>query len=383
MSTNGTPDFDAVVVGGGISGCTPALHLARGGMRVAVLEAGSLCRAASNANAGTLSMQIKRAALVPYSLRSWELWKTARQWLGRDVGFTHQGGLPLAFDDDEAQMLETRMGARRDAGVPIELIGIERAREIEPSLSGYARLVAYCPMDAFSNTLVIGYAYRAALAAEGVAIREASPVSGIERGGDGFAVATSGGVVRTRRVVLAGGVWLGRMLAWFGHDVDVECGGDMVSVTESMRPILRTVISVASGLLSLKQKANGTVLIGGGWKGIGNIDRGGIEIIPANLIGNLRLAHYTIPWLAEARVVRTWLGLDANTPDFMPLVGPVPGAEGAFVIGCIRGGYTIGPYMGWLLAERILGREPEMPLFDMSRFVSDRPSGEDKVLRED
>jgi glycine/D-amino acid oxidase-like deaminating enzyme len=49
----------------------------------------------------------------------------------------------------------------------------------------------------------------------------------------------------------------------------------------------------------------------------------------------------------------------------------VPGAEGAFVIGCIRGGYTIGPYMGWLLAERILGREPEMPLFDMSRYVSD------------
>jgi hypothetical protein len=39
--------------------------------------------------------------------------------------------------------------------------------------------------------------------------------------------------------------------------------------------------------------------------------------------------------------------------------------------------------MGWLLAERILGREPEMPLFDMSRFVSDRPSGEDKVPRED
>ena len=378
MSTNGDPVFDAVVVGGGISGCTTALHLARGGMRVAVLEAGSLCRAASNANSGTLSMQIKRAALVPYSMRSWELWKTARQWLGRDVGFTVQGGLTLAFDDDEAEMLETRMSARRDAGAPIELIGLERAREIEPGLSGHARLIAYCPMDAFSDALVIGHAYRAALAADGVAIREASPVSGIERDGDGFTVATGEGVVRTRRVVLAGGVWLGRMLAWFGHDGPVVCGVDMVSVTESMGPVMRTVIGVASGLLTLKQKANGTVLIGGGWKGIGDIDRGGVEVIPANLIGNLRLAHYTIPGLAEARVVRTWLGLDANMADFMPLVGPVPGAEGAFVIGCIRGGYTIGPYMGWLLAERILGREPEMPLFDMSRFVS-----EDKELKED
>ena len=71
MSASRATDFDVVVVGGGISGCTTALPLARGGMRVAVLEAGSLCRAASNANSGTLSMQIKRAALVPYSMRSW------------------------------------------------------------------------------------------------------------------------------------------------------------------------------------------------------------------------------------------------------------------------------------------------------------------------
>jgi sarcosine oxidase, subunit beta len=378
MSANGNLDFDAVVVGGGISGCTTALHLARGGMRVAVLEAGSLCRAASNANAGTLSMQIKRAALVPYSMRSWELWKTAPQWLGRDVGFTVQGGLTLAYDDEEAEMLEIRMGERRAAGAPIEFIGLERAQEIEPGLSSHARLIAYCPMDAFSDTLVIGHAYRAALAADGVAIHESSPVAGIERDGDGFAVATGESIIRTRRVVLAGGVWLGRMLAWFGHDVPVECGVDMVSVTESMPPIMRTVIGAASGLLTIKQKANGSVLIGGGWKGIGDIDMGGVEVIPGNLIGNLRLAHYTIPKLAEARVTRTWLGMDANMPDFMPLVGPVPGAEGAFVIGCIRGGYTIGPYMGWLLAEQILGREPEMPLFDMSRYVSDQPREKDK-----
>jgi hypothetical protein len=37
--------------------------------------------------------------------------------------------------------------------------------------------------------------------------------------------------------------------------------------------------------------------------------------------------------------------------------------------------------MGWLLAERILGREPEMPLFDMSRYARDRRQG--KELKED
>jgi glycine/D-amino acid oxidase-like deaminating enzyme len=44
----------------------------------------------------------------------------------------------------------------------------------------------------------------------------------------------------------------------------------------------------------------------------------------------------------------------------------------AFVLGCVRGGYTIGPYIGQLMGDAILGREPEMPLFDPGRdFAKD------------
>jgi hypothetical protein len=71
---------------------------------------------------------------------------------------------------------------------------------------------------------------------------------------------------------------------------------------------------------------------------------------------------------AASAIVRTWLGFEANLPDMMPLVGPMPGIPDAFVIGCVRGGYTIGPYMGELLSQLILGREPEMPLFNPARF---------------
>ena len=363
--------FDVAIVGGGISGCTTALHLARGGMRVALLERGSLCREASGVNGGTLSIQIKRASLVPYAMRSWELWRTTPEWLGAEVGFTVQGGLTLAFTPDEAHMLETRMGERKAAGAPIEFVDPRRAREIEPGLSENAVSVAYCPMDAHANPLLTGFAYRAALLGAGGAIRENAPVSGIDRDGDGFAVRVRDSVLRAGRVVLAGGVWLGRMLRWFGLDVPVACGAHMVSVTERMRPILGTVIGVAEGTLTLKQRSNGTVLIGGGWEGVGDTDHGGVGVIPANLVGNLRLAHHAIPALAEARVLRSWIGLDANVPDFVPLVGPVPGAAGAFVVGCVRGGYTIGPLIGRLLAQLILGRQPEMPLFDPARFVAE------------
>jgi glycine/D-amino acid oxidase-like deaminating enzyme len=53
----------------------------------------------------------------------------------------------------------------------------------------------------------------------------------------------------------------------------------------------------------------------------------------------------------------------------MPLVGELPGFPDAYVIGAVRGGFTTGPYMGKLLAQRILGHEPEMPLFDPARAI--------------
>jgi glycine/D-amino acid oxidase-like deaminating enzyme len=164
--------------------------------------------------------------------------------------------------------------------------------------------------------------------------------------------------------------------------IPVKCLVNQLVVTERMRPVMRTVISIANGLLSLKQFANGTILIGGGWQGIGDPERGGVEAIPENLIGNMRLARHTIPALAEARIVRIWLGLEAETADALPIVGAVPGVANAFIIGSVHSGYTSGPYMGRLLADLILGKEPERPLFDPTRLLrSDEPKNAEELAR--
>ena len=59
-------------------------------------------------------------------------------------------------------------------------------------------------------------------------------------------------------------------------------------------------------------------------------------------------------------------------PDFYPLAGAVPGVDSAFILACVRGGSHIGPYIGRLMGDLILGREPELPLFDPGRF-DDQP----------
>jgi glycine/D-amino acid oxidase-like deaminating enzyme len=365
--------YDAVVIGGGVMGCSTALHLAQGGMRVALVDRGPLCREASGVNAGTLTLHMTRAALVPYAMRAWQMWMDAEKWLGMSVLATHVPGLTLAFTEAECELVELRAKARREYGAPIEVISPARAREIEPGVHPGLLKAGYCDIDGFASAYLTGRAFRHALTAAGVEVIENTPVEGIDSGDAGHVIHFGGTASRpplqATRVVLAGGVWIENMLAWLGVQIPIKVLINQLIITERVRPVMRTVLSVANGLLSLKQFANGTVLIGGGWQGEGDRERGGVEARPQNLVGNMRLAAYALPALAEARIARIWLGLEAETADAMPIIGDVPGVPRAYVVGSAHSGYTSGPFMGRIMAQHILGQQPELPLFDPARLL--------------
>ncbi|UOM34153.1 FAD-binding oxidoreductase [Acuticoccus sp. I52.16.1] len=364
------------MIGGGIHGATAALFLARGGMRVALFERGGLCREASGVNAGTLTMQMTRVALIPYALQGHAMWASAREWLGHDVGTVVTDGLSLAFTEREAALLDERAARRRDAGAPIRIVTAAEARAIEPGLSDRPILAAHCPVDGFTASYLTGKAYRAALLDAGVALYEHTPVLAVEPGAT-YGVRTAGGTRYAQRVVFAGGVWIEPMLAWLGVHLPIKVLVNQLAVTERTPPVMRTVVGIASGLLSLKQYPNGTTVIGGGWQGCGDRARGGEALLPERLVGNIRLACHAIPALAGARLARAWAGLEAETADAMPAVGPVPGFEGAYVVGSVHSGYTSGLYIARLLAAHILGREPPLPLFPIDRLVGTPPASKD------
>ena len=370
------PSFDVAVVGGGLLGCAVALFLSRSGMRTALVERGGLCREASGVNAGTLTMQMTRAALIPYALEAHRMWASAREWLGHDVGVTACDGLSLAFTEGEAALLEERARARREAGAPIRLLGLEAARRVEPGLSRWPVLASHCPVDGFASAYLTGLAFRRALGGAGARIFEHCPATGVEPGGGGYVVRLANPrrpPLEARRLVLAGGAWLGEMAGWLGVRLPVRALVNQLAVTERLPPVMRTVVGVASGLLSLKQFTNGTAVIGGGWQASGNRERGGGALLPGRLVGNLRLACHAVPTLRGARLVRAWSGLEAETRDALPAVGPLPGHPGAFVCGSVHSGFTSGPWIAKLLADRILGRAPAMPLFPPDRLI-ERPN---------
>ena len=292
---------DLAVVGGGVHGATVALFAARGGMDVALVERGALCREASGVNAGTLTMQMTRVALIPYALRAHAMWADAPNWLGHGVGVVVCDGLSLAFTEHEAELLTLRAGKRREAGAPIEIISGRAAAVIEPGLSAAVLIAGHCKVDGFANAYLTGLAYRRALLAAGVVLHEYRPVTGIDQGG-GFALQTAQGALHARRLVLAGGVWLEPMLAWLGITLPIKTLVNQLAVTERTGPVMRCVVGIANGLLSLKQYPHGTVVVGGGWQGVGDREQGGLALLPERLVGNLRLACHAIPALAQARL---------------------------------------------------------------------------------
>lgn len=362
--------FDAAVIGAGVMGASTALFLARGGMRVALLDSGALCREASGVNAGTLTMNMTRAALIPHALEGWRMWTTTRDWLGADVGVTACDGLTVAFTEREAALIRERAAARSAAGAPIRVVEPDEARAIEPGLSPDILLAAHCPIDGHVTAYLTGRGYAGALRAAGVAVMEHTPVTGLDPAGGGYRLrGTDGPLLDASRVVLAGGVWLEAMLGWLGLHVPIRVLVNQLAVTERTAPCMATVLSVASGLLSLKQFANGTVLIGGGWQGRGDRDLRTTDILPENLIGNLRLAAHVVPALRRARMARAWLGFEAETADALPALGPVPGHPGAFVIGSVHSGYTSGPAIGRALARLMLGEPPGLAMFPIDRLL--------------
>jgi sarcosine oxidase subunit beta len=362
-----TPPFDLVVIGAGIMGATAALRAARGGMRVVVIERDGIGAGASGVNAGTLSLQIKRVALMKYALRGHAWWREA----GEAVGFHRTGGYTLAFNAREQALLESRMTLKREAGAPIEFVSPAQVREREPALSERIVAASYCVEDGHADSTRTGVYLRTLLRDAGVELREHAEVRDIDAGDATFRVTTaSGGIVSGRRLLVAAGAWTKSIAALLDVALPIGTRVNTVSVTEPGRKVLTAGIGHATGLLTLKQKDNGSFLIGGGWQGRGTPEAGRGDVAGDTLRQNLQLARFAVPGLAHTRVIRSWTGFEAFVPDYYPLAGALPGVPNAFVLACVRGGYTIGPCIGSLVGELILGREPSLPLFDPARFTA-------------
>ena len=360
---------DIVVIGAGVTGLSAALYLARAGREVVVLDRGDAWGEASGANAGTLSLQIKHPQVMELMQVSLDLWEQEAATFDRKV--TRSGGLRVALTRQEVDMLRTSVALQRSRGFDVEFLEGRALADFAPWLGDEVLAASACPRDAYSIPLSCGPCLMKAATAAGVRLVGHTGVNAIHSG-DGCRLATPAGTIRCDILVIAAGAWSGQAATMLGVDLPLMVDVNMLTITEPAPPVLDRIVTHMGGVLSLKQYANGTCMIGGGWQGRGSLASGVTDIDHVRLLHNLATAARVVPALRNLGILRCWSGFESVAPDALPVLGPLPGHPHVLIATGARGGYSLGPALGKMVAELVTTGTACVPAahFDPARLLS-------------
>lgn len=367
------PDFDLIVIGGGIVGASAALAGVRKGARVALVDAG-LAGRATDAGAGIVS---------PVALDRGEQRPDWTALITECVGYYHSllaeldavdpagagsatfeqvGELVVAGDDPHEQAALDAVAARlsnpegrRAHGVvkPVEVVDGADLREYWPELRGdlrglYIAEVGRVVGSRLHDRLMTA-ARRRAQAGRDDAGLEVIPGAGI-LDPQGPRVRVGPRVLDGSAVLLASGAWAGADLAGFGVQVGIRpIRGQLVHLRlDGQQTGMRPVVNTPGGgyLLGFDDR----IVAGATHEDVGfdaRVTAGGQQAV-------LKAALDLAPGLSAATVLETRVGLRPATSDGLPLVGPVaPAIHVATGLGAW--GLTLGPLLGELAARHALG----------------------------
>src|SRR5262245_30058951 len=130
MGTDGNVDGrrpDAIVVGGGVTGCSIAYRLAQRGRRVLLLERRGIASGASGRNGGmtgTGPALYFREGMAIYALTkaNFALLQTLPEELGADFSLRLPGTIDVATSPEEWAHLQAAAEARKAAGIEVRLL---------------------------------------------------------------------------------------------------------------------------------------------------------------------------------------------------------------------------------------------------------------------
>ncbi len=368
---------DAVVIGGGVEGSSIAYQLAKRGLDVVLLEARELASAASGASAGGVRQQGRDPRELPIAMRAIAMWPGLSEELGADVDYHQHGHLTLVEFESDLPALEQRVRAQQERGLGIEMLYGDDVREVAGGVGEQVIAGAFCASDGHANPIWTTKAFGAAAAREGATVLERTPATGIlSDSGKVTGVETADGVIATSWVVNAAGAWSPEICKMAGFDVPIHTRAPQMLLTTELPMDLYPVIGCVSKLISLKQLMNGRYLIGGGWPAsvYQDIDSPLARNRHDSITGSASHSSAIWPQLLKTKVLRVWAGLEAETDDVVPILGPVDHVEGFIMASGFSGhGFALSPYVGVLIADYIATGETAIPMDDLLLKRFDAP----------
>lgn len=372
-----------VVIGGGITGCSIAFHLAeRGWNDVVLVEKGELTSGTTFHSVGLVTQFRTSSALMQLQNYSISLYNRLKADVGDALGWYQVGSLRLASSPAQYKNLQRNISRAKGLGLNVEMISPAEARQIFPVMTDENLYGAvYIPDDGWldPNGITTELARRAKQL--GAEINTGVRVTDIERDAKGrvCAVNTDHGRIETEIVVNAAGQWAPRL-------------GEMVGVNLPMTPVMHQylltralpghelpkqtpVVRDPDNLVYIREEAGG-FLIGGfeanpkAWAVNGVAWEFSQQLLPPewDLFQELiKGAIRRVPEIENAEIVKLINGPDAITPDGHYALGPVPTVPGLWVAaGMSLNGIAGAGGVGRVMAEWIMDGAPTIDVSEMN-----------------
>lgn len=356
--------LDTIVIGGGLHGLSAALHLARAGRKVIILERSWVGRHSSGGTAAGVRTLNRDPAEIPISLEAMDMWHRIKTIVGDDCGFHAYGQIEVAEFDYHLPEIEARHALTRGMGYEFEeLIDRSELLRLVPALAPHCVGAIIARRDGAADPHRTLQAFRRAAEAAGVTICEGAGVTAIEQVGFDWRVRTERQDFTAPNVVNAAGAWADKIAAMVGDELEVGYKASMMMVTERVAPLLRPVVGVVGRPLSFKQSDQGTLVIGGGLQGRADLEAQRSYVNYNELSKGAKAATDLFPAAAQARIVRTWAGMESTPRDKLPVLCRSPNASGiVHTFGYSGHGFQLVPICGAIVADLVIHGRTNRPI---------------------
>ncbi|HXH89259.1 MAG TPA: FAD-dependent oxidoreductase [Gaiellaceae bacterium] len=367
----------AVVIGGGVGGCSILYWLARlGWSDVVLVERADLTSGSTFHSAGLVGQLRSSLSLTTMMMSSVELYRTLGDEVGLETGWREVGSLRLASSQERLEEISRQAGWAKTFGLPLELISAAEAQALFPPMSTEGVLgAAYLPTDGYIDPSQLTYALAEGARRRGAEVATNTRVLSIGvHDGRVTGVTTDQGEIETEIVINAGGIFAQELGALAGVVVPIVPMAHEYLVTRpSGLPLEMPTMRDPSLLVYFRPESGGLIM--------GGYERDplpwSLDGIPADFNGKLleedwprfeplmENAIRRVPALEEMEVVKLINGPEAFTPDGEFILGPTD-VEGFWVAAgfCAHGLAGAGG-MGKLVAEWIVEGTPSLDVWHM------------------
>ena len=364
---------DAVVVGGGVIGCSILYHLCVQNMNDVILLEKDVLGSGSTGRSQTICRTHYSNKITSTMARdSLHIFNNFSEIVGGQSGFVNTGYIVVVNKSDE-KGLNHNLRMQQELGINTSAIDTEQLGDIAPMIYTTGdELLAWEPDSGYADSYMVTTSFANRAREMGADIYLRNPVTGIEiSNGAVKSVTTPDCTIETPKVIICSGPWSKEIM----NSVNVEVPLSTVrhQIATIARPVDKIpnhpIIGDIAQSFSLRPEGTSMTLIGFG-EDEAQVDSYNQGVDLDNIPSVLSRLIHRMPDMDQAYFRGGGSGLFTITPDWHPILDEVPGVKGLYcAVGFSGHGFKLAPSIGEVMSKLVVGEEISSIDINQLRFT--------------